>query len=95
MLDKMKQLNELRKLRSQAMQMQREMAKEKVTLEEKGMKVVVRGDQKIESIEAGGEPQSQLTDLLNKALKQAQQKAALKMAQMGDGLGGLGGLLGG
>ena len=89
MLDKFKQLNELRKLRSKAMKMQRDLAQEKVTFEEGELKVVVRGDQKIQSIEIDGEEQDQLVKVLNKAMKKAQQKAAMKMASMGGGLSGL------
>jgi DNA-binding protein YbaB len=95
MLDKIKQLNELRKLRGQALQMQKSLAQEKVELEEGGIKVVASGDQKIQLIEIDGEEQRELADLLNKALKQAQKKAAVKMTQMSGGLGGLLGGLGG
>lgn len=89
MLDQVRQLNELRKLRSQALQMQRELAQEKVELEERGIRVVVSGDQKVQSVEIEGEEQRRLVDVLNKAIKQAQQKAAQKMTQMSGGLSGL------
>ncbi len=94
MLDKMKQLNELRKMRGQALQMQRELAKVRVTLEDGEYEVVVSGDQKIQSITISGEEQQQLADILNKALKKAQKKAAMKMTQMSGGLGNLLGQLG-
>jgi len=94
MLDKVKQLNELRKLRAQAVQMQRELAQERVELEEGNMKVVVSGDQKVQSVEIDGEEQKRLVDLLNRAIKNAQQKAATKLTQMGGGLSGLSGLMG-
>ena len=47
MFDKVKQLNELRKMRSQAMALQKELEKIKESVEKDGMKVVVTGDQKI------------------------------------------------
>ena len=89
MFDQVKQLNELRKLRSQALQMQRQLAQEKIELEKGDIRVVVSGDQKVQSIEVAGEEQRRLVDILNKAIKQAQQKAAQKMTQMSGGLSGL------
>ncbi|MBN1263729.1 MAG: YbaB/EbfC family nucleoid-associated protein [Candidatus Pacebacteria bacterium] len=89
MLDNLKQLNELRKLRSQALKMQRELAQEEVELEEGGIRVVASGDQKIRLVEIDGESQERLVRVLNKALEKAQRQAALKMAQSGGGLMGL------
>ena len=94
MLGKFKQLNDLRKLRSQAMQMQRELAQERVEITEGNMKVVVSGDQQVQSIEIEGEEQKKLVELLNRAIKSAQQKAATKLTQMSGGLPGLSGLMG-
>ncbi|HUW21670.1 MAG TPA: YbaB/EbfC family nucleoid-associated protein [Candidatus Bathyarchaeia archaeon] len=89
MFDKLKQLNDLRKLRSQALQMQQALAQEIIEIEEAGIKVVVRGDQRIEAVEIAGQTQDRLVEILNKAIKQAQQKAAAKLTQMSGGLGGL------
>ena len=69
--------------------MQRQLAQEKIELEEGDIRVVVSGDQKVQSIEVAGEEQRRLVDILNKAIKQAQQKAAQKMTQMSGGLSGL------
>ncbi|MFC1790559.1 YbaB/EbfC family nucleoid-associated protein [Patescibacteria group bacterium] len=89
MLDKFKQLNDLRKLRSQAMQMKKQLAAETVEVEDEDIKVVVSGDQEIRSIQVNGENQEQLVQVLNRALQQAQKQAAMKMAQMSGGLQGL------
>lgn len=91
MFDKLKQFSELKRMRDQAMRMKKDLAQEKVEMEEKGVRVVVRGDQKIESIEINGEANYSLVNLLNKALESAQKKAASKM--MGE-MGNLKGLLG-
>lgn len=66
-------------MRDQAMRMKKELAQEKVEIEESGIRVVVRGDQRIEKIEIGGEENQRLVKLLNKALENAQKKAARKM----------------
>lgn len=89
MFDKVKQLNELRKMRSQAMALQKELEKIKESVEKNGMKVVVTGDQKISYIEIDGEERRELVELINEAMKKVQKEAAKKMMEMGGGLSGL------
>lgn len=91
MFNKLKQLSNLKQMRDQAKRLQRELAQEKVEIKESDIRVVVRGDQRIELIEIDGEQNQSLVNLLNKALGSAQKKAARKM--MGD-MGSLKGLLG-
>jgi DNA-binding protein YbaB len=90
--DKFKQLGQLNKMRQQAKALQKELEKIKQSEERDGMKVVVTGDQKISYIEIDGEEKKGLTELINKAIKRVQKKAAKKMMEMG---GGLSSLLGG
>ncbi|MDO8551765.1 MAG: YbaB/EbfC family nucleoid-associated protein [bacterium] len=90
MFDKFKQLGELKKMRDQAMNIQKQLAQEKVEVEENGIKVVMSGDQKIQSIGINGESQNKLVDVLNKTIKKSQEVAARKLQESG----GLGGLLG-
>jgi DNA-binding protein YbaB len=92
MFDKFQQLSQLNKMRQQAKTLQDELSKIKESLEKKGYKVVVTGDQKVDYIEINGEPQPTLVEVLNEAMKQVQKKSAKKMLEMG---GGLSGLLGG
>ncbi|HJX59477.1 hypothetical protein A2V61_02910 [Candidatus Woesebacteria bacterium RBG_19FT_COMBO_47_8] len=89
MFDKFKQINELRKMRSQAMELQKELEKIKESTEKGNMKVVVTGDQKIAYIEIDGEEKRELADLINEAMKKVQKEAAKKMLEMGGGLSGL------
>ena len=90
--DKFKQLAELKKMRDQAMEIQRALAQEKVEVEEGEIKIVITGDQKIEKVEVNGLEQDKLKEVLNKAIKKSQEIAAKKLQEMG---GGLSGLLGG
>ncbi len=90
--DKFQQLSKLKKMRSQAMELQRELAGEEVEIEEKGIKVIISGDQKLKRIEIEGEEQHRLVKVLNKAIKESQKTAAKKLQSMS---GGLSGLLGG
>lgn len=89
MFDKFKQLGELNKMRQQAMKLQKELEKIIVSVEEQGVKVTVRGDQKIEAIHVDGENLKNVTEAINKAMKEVQKKSASKMMEMGGGLGGL------
>jgi len=81
-------------MRDQAMQIQRQLAAETVEVEEDGIKIVMTGDQKIQSIEIDGQSQEKLVDVINRAIKRSQEVAAHKLQEMG-GLGGLGGMFGG
>jgi DNA-binding protein YbaB len=94
MFDKVKQLNELRKMRSQAMELQKELEKIKESAEKGGMRVVVTGDQKVSYIEIDGEEKRELVELINEAMKRVQKEAAKKMMEMGGGLSGLLGKMG-
>ena len=87
--DKLKQLGELKKMRDQAMQIQKQLAAEEIEIEEKGIRVVISGDQKIRELEVQGVSNQVLVDVLNKALKKSQKVAAQKLQQMSGGLGGL------
>ena len=92
MFDKLQQAKELIKLRQQAKKLQDELKDIRHTEERDGMKVTVDGTQNIVALEIGGEDKTEIIDLLNRAMKEVQKKAAKKMMEMG---GGLSGLLGG
>ncbi|MFZ5932872.1 MAG: YbaB/EbfC family nucleoid-associated protein [Patescibacteria group bacterium] len=94
MFDKLKQLNELRKMRSQAMELQKELEKIRESAEKNGMKVVVTGDQKVAYLEINGQERQDLVELINEAMKKVQKEAAKKMLEMGGGLSGLLGKMG-
>jgi len=92
MFDKLKQAQNLLKLRSEAKKLQAELEQIKHTEEDGDMSVTVSGAQTILNIKINGEDQDRLMRLVNKALKEVQKKSARRMMEMG---GGLGGLLGG
>jgi len=87
--DKLKQLRELKKMRDQAMAIQRQLAAEEVMVEEQGIKIVMTGDQKVKSLEIDGESQNRLIGVLNKVIKKSQEIAAKKLQEMSGGLTGL------
>lgn len=83
------QLMELKKMRDQAMAIQRQLAAEEVVVEENGIKIVMTGDQRVKTLEIDGESQGRLIDVLNKAIKKSQEVAAKKLQEMSGGLSGL------
>ena len=81
-------------MRSQALELQKELEKIRESEERGGMKVVVTGDQKVAYIEIDGEERKDLVELINSAMKKVQKEAAKKMMEMGGGLSGLLGKMG-
>lgn len=89
MLNPFKGLGDLNQMRKQAMQMQRELAEERVTVDENGVRVVITGEQRILELEISGAAGDVVKDKINKAIKQSQEVAAKKLSSMTGGLKGL------
>lgn len=89
MFDKVKQLGQLKKMRDEAVRIQRELAAEQLEVNEGGVRVIISGDQKIKTLEIDGEEYGQASGVLNKAIKKSQEMAAKKLQQMSGGLAGL------
>jgi nucleoid-associated protein EbfC len=83
------QIGELKKMRDQAMQIQRLLAAEEVQVEKHGVEIVITGDQKIKEIKVNGKSDNDVRDAINEAIKKSQEIAAKKLAGMQGGLGGL------
>ncbi len=92
MFNPLQQLGDLKKMRDQAMQIQKALQAEQVTVEKNGVTVVMSGDQKLIDLASNGRSDNDVKDCINEAIKKSQEIAAKKLSQMG---GGLGGLLGG
>ena len=86
------QLKDIKKMRDQAMQIQRELQGEEVSVSKNGVDIVITGDQKIKELNTNGKSDNDIKDAVNEAIKKSQEVAAKKLSQMG---GGLQGLLGG
>ncbi|MBM3206224.1 MAG: hypothetical protein FJZ43_01195 [Candidatus Staskawiczbacteria bacterium] len=83
MFDKLKQINELRKL-------QGEFKKEKMTLEKRGIVIVMNGNFEIEDVKLNAQlsledQQRAVKEVINEARESIQKKLAQKM--MGSGIG--------
>ena len=86
LMDNLKQLGDMKKMRDQAMEVQKKLGGIKITVEHKGVTVVMTGDQKVISIE-GDNSFDKITDAVNEALKQSQKVAAEEMKSLMGGLG--------
>ena len=82
-------LGDLNKLRQQAMQMQKNLSAQTITVEENGVKVVITGDQKIVEISVQGIGNPVLNEVLNKAIRKSQELAAKELMNVSGGMGGL------
>lgn len=85
-MDNLKQLGDLKKMRDQAMEVQKKLSGIKITVEHKGVTVVLTADQKVVSIDGDMEPQK-VTEAVNEALKQSQKVAAEEMKSLMGGMG--------
>lgn len=92
MFNPFQQLGDLKKMRDQAMEIQKQLASEEVIVEKNNIRIVISGDQKIKQIETNGQRDDDIMEAVNEAIKKSQEVAARKLSQMG---GGLQGLLGG
>lgn len=92
MFDKLKQGQQLLKMRQQAAELKKELEKIEHIQEKGNLKIKVNGAQEVTYAEIDGSERQDVVKLINDAMKEVQKKAAKKMMEMG---GGLGGLLGG
>lgn len=94
MFDKLQQLKELKKMRDEAMRIQKALDEETIEVDKKGVNVKVTLAQRFVSISSEGKSESDIVEAVNEAVKESQKEAAKKMQQMG-GLDALGGMFGG
>ncbi len=92
MINPFGQLGDLKKMRDQAMAIQRELQQEEVEVEKNGVRVLISGDQKIKELNINNRSEEDVKEAVNEAVKKSQEVAARKLSQMS---GGLQGLLGG
>lgn len=86
LMDNLKQLGDLKKMRDQAMEVQKRLGGIKITVEHKGVVVVMTADQKVVSI-SGELNHDKITEAVNEALKQSQKVAAEEMRGLMGGMG--------
>ena len=83
------QLKDIKKMRDEAMKIQRELQGEEVTVNKNGVDITITGDQKIKEIRTNGKSDNDIKEAVNEAVKKSQEVAAKKLQSMGGGLQGL------
>lgn len=78
MFNPLKGLGDLRKLQ----QVQKALQQEEITVEENGIKVVMRGDQQVKEIVIDGVSENRIADAINSAVKKTQEHAARKLLEV-------------
>jgi len=86
MLNNLKKLGKLNKMRAQAVKLKKVLAKEEIMIEEGAIKIVVSADQKFKEVTVNGQTNNALINALNKAIKKSQKVSAQKMKNMDGGL---------
>ncbi len=89
MMNPFGQLGELKKMRDQAMQIQKQLQAEEINVDKHGVSIVITGDQKIKSMTTNGKSDNDIKEAVNEAIKKSQEVAAKKLSAMSGGLGGL------
>ena len=89
------QLGEIKKMRDEAMAIQKQLKMEEVVVEKHGVHIRISGDQEIREIKSNGKSDEDIRKAVNEAVKKSQDVAAKKLQSMAGGMGGLGSLLGG
>lgn len=82
MLNPFGALGDLQKLQQQAQKMQAALQQEEVVVEKNGVKVVIRGDQIIKSIEIDGIVENRIAEIVNEAIKKTQELSAKKLIEI-------------
>ena len=75
-------LGDMNKLRSQAAQMQKELSKEMIRVEQDGVVIEMSGDQKIHRVEIDGQEERRVARAVEEAIRKTQEVAARKLASM-------------
>lgn len=89
------QISEIKKMRDQAMAIQRQLQAKVLDINKHGVYIRISGDQKVIEIKSNGKSDNDIKDAVNEAIKKSQEVAAKELQSMTGGLGGLGSLLGG
>lgn len=83
--DTIKGLGDMNKLRQQAMQMQKSLSAQQITVEENGVEIVMTGDQRLLSLKIQGMENQVLNDVINKAIRKSQELAAKELMNISGG----------
>ncbi len=78
MINPLKGLGDIYKLQK----VQKALQQEELTIEKDGVRVVMRGDQQLKSIEIDGVEENRIAEAINEAVRQTQEHAARKLLEL-------------
>lgn len=79
MFDKIKNINKYNNLRKAKAEISKELESIYVVGEKQGIKILIRGDKRIEKLEIDGAENKELRELLNDTMKEVDKKAEKQM----------------
>lgn len=82
MFNPIKGLQDFYQMQQQAQKMQQALQQEEVVVEKNGIRIVMRGDQKVLEISIDGILENRLVDALNEAIRKTQEMAARKLIEI-------------
>jgi DNA-binding protein YbaB len=86
MVNPFKMLGDINQMRKQAAQIQQALEAEEFTVTEGNARIVITGNQNVKTVEVDGVAQQDLLRAINNAIKQSQQAAAGKLAEISKNL---------
>lgn len=89
MFNPFQQISDVKKMRDQAMEIQRQLQAEEVSIDKNGVHVAITGDQKVKTLITNGKSDDDIKEAVNEAIKKSQEVAAKKLQSMSGGLAGL------
>jgi DNA-binding protein YbaB len=93
MINPFGQISEIKKMRDQAMAIQRQLQAKVIDINKSGVFIRISGDQKVVEIRTNGKSDNDIKEAVNEAVKKSQEIAAKELQSMTGGMGGLGSLL--
>ena len=88
MINPFGQIAEIKKMRDQAMTIQRQLQAKVLDINKNGVYVRISGDQKVIDIKTNGKSDNDVKEAVNEAIKKSQEVAAKELQSMSGGLGG-------
>ena len=82
MFNPLKAFGDVRQMQQQAHKMQQLLQQEEVVVEKNGVKIVLRGDQRVKEVMIDGVLENRVTDVFNEAVKKTQELAARKLMEI-------------
>lgn len=82
MFNPFKALGDVNQMRKQALQIQQALEAESFEVTKGNVRIVLTGNQNVQTVEIDGIPNDDMKQAINEAIKKSQQAAAMKLAEI-------------